>query len=618
MTQTAAFRQRPWDVVYNVFGLDTAQVGHLLGLNLKCVSFDHRVPESITAFLDEDTEGFEIVVCPPATVGMRPDVVRNMMQSADGKRHLRALGCPNDSVSHLGSILSEGLVPILNVPDVHRRAVAEYTLLEFGCAARKLSEFAATTGNAGHFPHDEACVATKLLYGKTVGVIGATGKDGSAVAELAVALSMNVMAYARSAVDEKRKIKEVQYVDSLDELLRRSDFLSLNVRLNSGTRGLISAHEIAQMKRGVVIVNPAGAELIDATDIEREMSTDWDKRRVSSLVLDMPYGGRRDASGFLADPVNARLRSLGVTFTPRMAGYALDVVEASNEELCVRIEEFLAPPDQGTRLSVIGHGGEGRVENLPSVLCEAVQSAGRLALSMQEQGLLFGYKQDGSPVSRVDELSEKCIKDVLAQAGYEFTFRGEETWGGSDTSSMVVIADGIDGTRNFRDGNFGWCVSAIIRLNETDLCSAVYDPVTDTLYSAVFGGGAFVTKPQLGRRPLVVPSSLPSDFSFSIGSFFLKESRQVKHEIVEAIKLIGGRGREWGSVALSVVSVARGGLGVFIQGHSHVYDHAAALLIAKEAGASVFSEEKKEGVEDVIVCHPSLFDQVLKIYAASQ
>lgn len=98
------------------------------------------------------------------------------------------------------------------------------------------------------------------LNGKTFGVIG-TGAIGSAVCRLAKAFGCIVLGYNRSEKEELKKIG-VKYV-SLDELLSKSDVVSIHLPQNDDTKGLISSKKIAIMKDTAVLINAARGPIVD-------------------------------------------------------------------------------------------------------------------------------------------------------------------------------------------------------------------------------------------------------------------------------------------------------------------------------------------------------------------
>jgi Lactate dehydrogenase and related dehydrogenases len=98
------------------------------------------------------------------------------------------------------------------------------------------------------------------VFGKTVGVIG-TGAIGMRTANIARAFGCNVIAYSRT---KKREAENagVEYV-SLNELLSRSDIISVHVPLNSDTKGLISRDKIALMKKSAILINTSRGAVVD-------------------------------------------------------------------------------------------------------------------------------------------------------------------------------------------------------------------------------------------------------------------------------------------------------------------------------------------------------------------
>ena len=92
-----------------------------------------------------------------------------------------------------------------------------------------------------------------------MGIIG-FGRIGQSVAKIAAALGMKVIAHSPTEREEGKKLAE--YV-SLDELLSRSDVISLHCPLTPQTTGLINKSAIEKMKDGVIIINNSRGPVID-------------------------------------------------------------------------------------------------------------------------------------------------------------------------------------------------------------------------------------------------------------------------------------------------------------------------------------------------------------------
>ena len=99
------------------------------------------------------------------------------------------------------------------------------------------------------------------LSGKTLGIVG-LGVIGRAVAEIALAFRMHVLAYNRSP----RQIPGVEQV-SFDELLRRSDIVSVHCPLNADSEDLFNKTTFAKMKPGALFVNTARGGVMVEQDL---------------------------------------------------------------------------------------------------------------------------------------------------------------------------------------------------------------------------------------------------------------------------------------------------------------------------------------------------------------
>ena len=95
------------------------------------------------------------------------------------------------------------------------------------------------------------------LTGKTLGLVG-FGGDAAEVARIGLGSGMRVVAWNRSS----RAYPGVEFL-SLDEVLAKSDVISLHLLLTDETKGLLSRERIATMKPGVILVNTARGALVD-------------------------------------------------------------------------------------------------------------------------------------------------------------------------------------------------------------------------------------------------------------------------------------------------------------------------------------------------------------------
>ncbi|NQV98959.1 MAG: D-2-hydroxyacid dehydrogenase family protein [Rhodospirillales bacterium] len=99
------------------------------------------------------------------------------------------------------------------------------------------------------------------LSGKTLGILG-LGKLGSAAARIGKAFDMEVIAWSQNLTAEAAAAQGVSRVDK-DELLQRSDVISIHMILSERTRGLIGAKELAMMKPSAYLVNTSRGPIVD-------------------------------------------------------------------------------------------------------------------------------------------------------------------------------------------------------------------------------------------------------------------------------------------------------------------------------------------------------------------
>jgi len=147
---------------------------------------------------------------------------------------------------------------VVNAPDGNVNTTAEHTIALMFALARKIPS-AVRSVKEGKWERKK--FVGSELSSKVLGVVG-LGRVGSAVARMAASLGMNVVASDPFISDEAAESRGVKLV-AFDELLARSDYVTLHVPRTPETSGLIGAEEIAKMRAGSRIVNCARGGLLD-------------------------------------------------------------------------------------------------------------------------------------------------------------------------------------------------------------------------------------------------------------------------------------------------------------------------------------------------------------------
>ena len=108
------------------------------------------------------------------------------------------------------------------------------------------------------------------ISGKTLGMIGGSGTIGTAVADIALPLGMNIIISSRQErlpPGHKYENHEKVRVVPFDDVFRKSDFVSVNCPLNSRTRHLVGKREICLMKPTAFLINTARGAIINESEL---------------------------------------------------------------------------------------------------------------------------------------------------------------------------------------------------------------------------------------------------------------------------------------------------------------------------------------------------------------
>ncbi len=149
-------------------------------------------------------------------------------------------------------------IEVTNVPSYGENTVAEHTFALILALSRKIVESANQT-QVGNF--DLVNLRGFDLKGKTIGVIG-TGKIGAHVVRMAHGFEMRVIAFDPKQNSELIDHYGINYVD-LDELLSKSDIITMHLPLTDETKHLINEKNISQIKKGAYIINTARGGLVE-------------------------------------------------------------------------------------------------------------------------------------------------------------------------------------------------------------------------------------------------------------------------------------------------------------------------------------------------------------------
>ena len=189
-------------------------------------------------------------------VRSKPAITRNII---DAGSTLKVIGRAGVGLDNIDTQYAESkTITVVNTPGVSTESVAEHVFALLLSKARDIPK-------ADHSMREGRWIKKELkgteLKGKTLGIVG-FGRIGSRLGEIAVAFGMKVL--AQDVIDITERAKEVGAdVVTMEEVLKKSDFVTLHVPLLPSTRNLISEKEIEKMKPGTILINTSRGGVVD-------------------------------------------------------------------------------------------------------------------------------------------------------------------------------------------------------------------------------------------------------------------------------------------------------------------------------------------------------------------
>ena len=226
--------------------------------------------------LNEDTvelaSGYD-AVCVFVNDTVNATVIDRLEDMGVGVVALRSAGFNNVDVKH-----AYGKVHVLRVPAYSPYAVAEHTMALLLTSVRRIHKAYIRTRD---FNFSLQGMTGFDLHGKTVGVVG-TGRIGRAFIDICKGFGMKVLAYDKYQANEIEDGERVRYA-TLDELMEKSDIISLHCPLTEETYHLINEESLAKCKKGVVVLNTSRGALVDAEALLNAIKS----RKVGAACLDV-------------------------------------------------------------------------------------------------------------------------------------------------------------------------------------------------------------------------------------------------------------------------------------------------------------------------------------------
>ena len=274
--------------------------------------------------------------------------------------------------------MSERGVPVFNAPGANANAVKELVITGMLMASRNIVP-------ALHFVSslhgDDATLHTLVeegkkhyagteLRGRTLGIVG-LGAIGRLVADAAIGLGMQVIGFdPEITVDAAWSLpSQVKKANSVEDLLRHSDFVSMHVPLLDATRDLINDKRVAAMKAGSVLLNFSRDVIVNEDAILAGLAS----KHVRCYVCDFPTTKTQNNPGVIALPhLGASTQEAEDNCAVMVADQLRDYLEHGNISNTVNFPNLSMPRESAFRLAI----SNANVPNMLGQISTALAASG--------------------------------------------------------------------------------------------------------------------------------------------------------------------------------------------------------------------------------------------------
>ena len=273
--------------------------------------------------------------------------------------------------------MSERGVPVFNAPGANANAVKELVIAGMLMAARNIGEamafVAALTGTDEELHKKTEAEKKRFvgreLPGRTLGIIG-LGAIGSLVADAAIKLGMQVIGFDPGiTVEAAWKLpSSVHKAESIEELVKTADFITLHVPLVESTRNIINTQRIALMKGGVILLNFAREGVVDNAAVLAGLRDG----KLHAYVCDFPAQALKGQKNVICLPhLGASTEEAEENCAVMVAKQVSDYLENGNILNAVNFPNVSMPRESAFRLGIANANVPNMVGQISTALAKA-------------------------------------------------------------------------------------------------------------------------------------------------------------------------------------------------------------------------------------------------------
>jgi len=270
--------------------------------------------------------------------------------------------------------LSDRGVPVFNAPGANANAVKELVVAGMLMGARNLVpalKFVEGLSGSDEAMHKATEAGKKQfagmeLPGRTLGVVG-LGSIGSYIAEAAISLGMNVVGFDPAiTVDAAWRLpSQVKRAESVEDVLRQADFVTLHVPLLDSTRNLVNTQRIGLMRPGAVLLNFAREGVVDNAAVIEAL----DANKLKAYICDFPANALMGHSNVVALPhLGASTGEAEENCAVMVAEQVTDYLQNGNVKNAVNFPNVSMPRESEFRIGIANANVPNMVSQISSVL----------------------------------------------------------------------------------------------------------------------------------------------------------------------------------------------------------------------------------------------------------
>ena len=280
----------------------------------------------------------------------RTNLTQKILKKA---KKLFAVGCYSIGTNQVDLLAAKQLgIPVFNAPFSNTRSVAELVIAEIIMLMR---EIPAKNAAAHQGTWLKAARNSYEVRSKNLGIIG-YGHIGSQVSILAEAMGMNVFYYD---IEKKLSIGKATVCNTLEELFQISDAITLHVPETELTANMISAQQIAQMKKGSLLINASRGSVVDYVPVAEALKNGHLAGAAADVFPKEPASNNEEFVSVLQEFDN-------VILTPHIGGSTSEAQENIGFEVT---EKLIRYSDNGSTIGTV---------NFPQISLQPNKSKQRL------------------------------------------------------------------------------------------------------------------------------------------------------------------------------------------------------------------------------------------------